>query len=93
MEPKSLTIVKAHLNSLTINSEKLHPRIICHNVENDHFLECKKLRYLTKLFVKCIYNIKVLDLIASIVDEIHTSQQSDGFCACIQFRTSKILSW
>jgi hypothetical protein len=40
--------------------------------------------------MKCIYNIKVLDVIASLVDEIHTSQQSDGFRACVQFRTSKI---
>lgn len=59
MESKSLTIVEAHLNSFNLSFEKLHPRIICHNVENDHFLESSYGIYIynVKIFNKVVYEI------------------------------------
>ncbi len=65
MESKSLTIVETHLNSLNLKFEKLHPRIICHNVENDHFLEC--------LYDIYIYNVKIFN---KVVYEMHLQHQS-----------------
>jgi len=65
MESKSLTIVEAHLNSFNLNFEKLHPRIICHNLENDHFLESSYGIY--------IYNVKIFN---KVVYEIHLQHWS-----------------
>jgi hypothetical protein len=65
MESKSSTIGEAHLNSFNLKFEKLHPRIICHNGENDHFLEC--------WFGTYIYNVKIFN---KVVYEFHLQHQS-----------------